>query len=299
MSVKVDTSPNILHPLVITSLWGREEIFTIIDHRNKTALIYDFERRHVYSRCIVRVVDYKNRKMTEMRSRTLRFRIKSTFAPYPGEDEGITFTGGGFTASAITRDNTYRIISALPDFNLPSGKKGLKTEIEFHIDPSSVSFNQIYTKNRSTEAVHSSISPSVEGTVIVGGEKMKIESGNLTARRVWKTTSFPLRRDAYPSCCYGRADGEPFSFTFSGSQKKCLLLTGDELTVIDNIRIRKNGENEYLFTDDGGTMLNLTLFAVTGEKTGPFRRNRVLKYGLFSGRIGDFSVPESFGCIEL
>lgn len=299
MSVKVDRSSEILHPLVITNLWGREEVFTIIDHSNETALIYDFERRHVYSRCIVRFVDYKNRRMTEMRSRTLRFRIKSTFAPYPGEDEGITFTGGGFTASVITRGNTYRIISALPDFNLPSGKKGLKTEIEFHIDPSSVSFNQIYTKNRSTEALHSSLSPSVEGRVIIAGEKMKINSADITARRVWKTTSFPLKRNTYSSYCYGRENGEPFSFTLSIAEKKCLLLADNSLTVIDNIRIEKNGENKYIFKDDGGTNLTLSVFAVTKETTGPFRKDRVLKYGLFSGRIASFLITESVGCIEL
>lgn len=299
MSVTAGTSTSILKSLGITKLWGREEIFTLIDHREGTALIYDFERRHVYSRCIVRAVDYENRTMTEMRSRTLRFRIKSTFAPSPGEDEGITFTGGGFTASVITKDSTYRIISALPDFPLPSGKKGLKTEIEFHIDPESASFNQVYTKNRSTEAIHSSLSPSVRGTVITGGEKRRIREENMTARRVWKATSFPLRRDSYSSYCYGRSGGEPFSFTLSVAERKCLLLSGGTLTVRDNIRMEKTGDDSYLFTDDGDTRINLTVFAVTREKTGPFRQNRTLEYGLFSGCIASFTVPESFGSIEL
>ncbi len=124
MSVTVDTSAQILGSLGITKFWGREEIFTLIDHRAGTALIYDFERRHVLSRCIVRAVDYRNRTMTEKRSRTLRFRIKSTFAPYPGEDEGITFTGGGFTASVIAKDNTYRIISALRTFLFLRERRG-------------------------------------------------------------------------------------------------------------------------------------------------------------------------------
>jgi len=298
MSVTVDTSASTLNSLGVNKFWGREEIFTLIDHRAGTALIYDFERRHVYSRCIVRVVDYKKRTMTEMRSRTLRFRIKSTFAPSPGEDEGITFTGGGFTASVIAKDNTYRIISALPDFPLPSEKKGLKTEIEFHIDPSCASFNQVYTKNRSTEALHSSLSPVVTGTLITGGEKKRIREEDVTARRIWKATSFPLRRDSYSSYSYGRADGEPFSFTLSVAEKKCLLLWKNTLTVRENIRMEETVEDSLLFTDDGDTRISLTVFAVTKEKTGPFRQNRVLKYGLFSGRIASFPIPESFGCIE-
>ncbi len=299
MSVKVDTSSSILHSLGITRLWGREEIFTLIDHTNGTALIYDFERRHVYSRCIVRAVDYRNRTMTEMRSRTLRFRIKSTFAPSPGEDEGITFTGGGFTASVIAKDNTYRIISALPDFPLPSGKKGLKSEIEFYIDPEKASFNQICRKNRSTEALHSSISPSLRGTLIIGGEKKRIIEEDITARRVWKTTSFPMKRNSYSSYCYGRADTEPFSFTLSIAERKCFLLVKNTLTERSNIRVERTGEKSYFFTDDGDTRINLTVYAVTKEKSGPFRQNRTLKYGLFTGVIASFSIPESFGSIEL
>ncbi len=116
---------------------------------------------------------------------------------------------------------------------------------------------------------------------------------------MWKATSFPLRRNSYSSYSYGIAGKEPFSFTLSIAEKKCLLLLGKELTVRDNIRMEKTGDDGLFFTNDGDTSINLTVFAVTKEKTGPFRQNRVLRYGLFTGRIASFSIPESFGCIEL
>ena len=299
MSNAVDTNPGILKDLRSTRLWGNEEIFTIIDHENRTALIYDFERRGVNARCIVRAIDFSGCTTSEIRSRTLRFRIKSTFARLPGEDEGITFTGGGFTASVIARDNTYRIISALPDFVLPSGKKGLKTNIEFTLDPSLTSFNQIYTANRFTEAIHSSTSDSVRGTVTISEEKKAVREEDLSARRVWKTTSFPLRRDSYSSYCYGRSGKGPFSFTLSVEEKKCLLLEGNVLTVKDGIRMEKTEENGYRFTDGKETDISFRVFKVIKEKSGPFRQNRTLKYGLFEGRISSFTIEESFGCIEI
>ena len=299
MSNVVDTSPVILKHLKSTKLWANEEIFTVINHRKKTALIYDFERRGVNSRCIVRAVDFSSHTTAEIRSRTLRFRIKSTFAPLPGDDEGITFTGGGFTASVIAKDNTYRIISALPEFVLPSGVKGLKTYMEFTLDPSLSSFNQIYTKNRFTEAIHSSSSPTVRGSVTIGEEKKAINEEDLSARRVWKTTSFPLKRNSYSSYCYGRSSRGPFSFTLSVEEKKCLLEENNTLTVRSGVRMEKVNENEYRFTDDGDTDISFRVFRVIKEKSGPFRQNRTLKYGLFEGRISSFTIEESFGCIEV
>ncbi len=299
MSNVVDTSPVILKHLKSTKLWANEEIFTVIDHSKKTALIYDFERRGVNSRCIVRAVDFSSHTTSEIRSRTLRFRIKSTFARLPGENEGITFTGGGFTASVIARDNTYRIISALPEFVLPSGTKGLKTYMEFTLDPGEASFNQICTKNRFTEAIHSSSSPSVRGRVTIGEEGKELNEENLTAQRVWKTTSFPLRRSSYSSYCYGRNSHGPFSFTLSLEDKKCLLEENSTLRVLDNVKMEKVSDDEYTFTDGENTALSFRVFRVIEEKSGPFRKNRTLKYGLFKGRISSFTIDESFGCIEV
>ena len=298
MSYSVDSSPSVFSSLTPTSLTAREEIFTFINHTQKKAVIFDFERRRVNSRCIVRVIDYSTRTVSEKRSRTLRFNIKSAFAERPFEDEGITFTGGGFTASAVTKDNTTRIIAALPEMELPGGTQGFKAQLSFTLNPDNASFNQLYTKGRFTEAVHSSLSPSASGTLIIGGRKIQIDPGEHTAERVWKTTTFPIKRDYYSSYCYGHKE-KPFSFTLSVEERKCVALIDDALSFYDGIEMKKESEDEYTFTDGKKINIHFSVFAVVREKTGPFRENRTLKYGVFGGNIREFEFSESFGCIEL
>lgn len=277
---------------------AREEIFSIIDHKESIALIFDFERRSLDSRCIVRVVDYKNRIVKEMRSRTLRFKIKSTFSPLPFSDGALTFTGGDFTASVITKDNTSRIIAALPSFPLPSGGTSLKVMLSFTLSPYLPSFNEIYRKGRAVEAVHSSISDEVSGTIIKGGAKRKIEKNDFTAVRVWKESSFPLiKYNTYTSYSYGR-DVFPFSLILSSDEKDCILLNRDGLTSYPGLKI-ENRDGEYHFTtQDENIDLTFTVFSVIKEKTGPFRHNRTIKYGTFSGHISSVKVKSSFGSIE-
>ena len=298
MSYSVDSSPSVFSSLTPTSLTAREEIFTFINHRQKKAVIFDFERRRVNSRCIVRVIDYEKRTVSECRSRTLRFNIKSTFAPRPYEDEGITFTGGGFTASAITKDDTTYLIAALPDMALSDGEQVFKAQLSFTLNREDASFNQLYTKGRNTEAIHSSIAPSASGTLIIGGRKLEIDPAEHTAQRVWKTTTFPIKRDYYSSYCYGRTS-EPFSFTLSVEERKCMANIGNTLSSYDGIRMDKKSEDEYTFTDGEKVNICFSVFSTVKEKTGPFRENRTLKYGLFGGNIASFEFSESFGCIEL
>ncbi len=298
MSYLVDSKPDIFSSIKKQPFMAGEEIFSIIDHKEKVAYIFDFERRSLDSRCIVRVIDYKNRIVKEMRSRTLRFKIKSTFSPLPFSDGAITFTGGGFTASAITKDNTSRIIAALPDFPLPSGEKTLKVMLSFSLSPHLPSFNEIYTKARFLEAVHSSISDEVSGTIVSAGVKRKIDEKDFTAVRVWKESSFPLKRyNTYTSYSYGR-DTSPFSLILSSDEKDCILLNRDGLTSYPALRIEKKNDEYHFQTQDKKIDLTFTVFSAIKEKNGPFRHNRTIKYGTFSGVISSAAIAPSFGSIE-
>lgn len=300
MSYLVDSKCDIFSSITPSSLMAREEIFTLIDHKNSIALVFDFERRSLDSRCIVRVIDYKNKIIKEMRSRTLRFKIKSTFSPLPFTDGAITFTGGGFTASVITKDNTSRIVAALPYFPLPSGETSLKVMLSFTLTPLLPSFNALYRKGRAIEAVHSSISDEVEGTIISAGIKREIDGKDFTAVRVWKESSFPLsRHNTYTSYSYGR-ETTPFSFILSAEEKECLLLTAGGLLSYPALRIEKRSEDEYIFSsEDKKINLSFFVFSSVREKSGPFRHNRTIKYGIFEGVVENIRVKSSFGSVEL
>ncbi len=298
MSYLVDSKPDIFASTERSSFMAREEIFTIIDHKESIALIFDFEHRGLNSRCIVRAVDYNNKIIKEMRSRTLRFKIKSTFSPLPYSDGAITFTGGGFTASAITKDNTTRIIAALPDFPLFSGEKSLKVMLSFSLQPSLPSFNEIYRKNRFLEAVHSSLSDEVEGTIIRAGVKRKINVADYTAVRVWKESSFPLiKYNTYTSYSYGR-EITAFSLILSSDEKDCIILSRNGLISYPGLKIEKKSDKYHFTTQDKKIDLIFTVFSAIKEKTGPFRPNRTIKYGTFSGTIMSYTVSSSFGMIE-
>lgn len=296
MSTRLDSSPSVFSSLTPSLLTANEEIFTLINHRESTAVIFDFEKRHLNARAIIRVIDFRSRKVGETRSRTLRFKIKSTFASRPYENEAITFTGGGFTASAVTKDNTTRIISASPDFLLPDGERGLKTLLSFSLDPAGASFNRLYTKSRYYEAVHTSLSPCVSGSIRKGGIKKEIEDADYSAYYLWKLSSFPLKRSSNTLFCYGRTDS-PFLFRLSLRDGKCIFLKNNSLESFEGIRASEE-KGEYIFSNSGSVSITFTPFHTEMEKTGPFRENRILRYGVFTGRIGDYSLPPSFGCME-
>lgn len=298
MKSNPESSPAIFDCLSPSFSLANEEVFTFINHSAELALIFDFERRQLNSRCIVRVIDYRDRKVSEMRSRTLRFRIKSTFAPLPYRDEGITFMGGGFTASAIVKDGRGEIISALPDFNLPSGETGLKTRLSFKVEPEKPSFNRLYTKSHCYEAVHSSFSAEVNGTIRTGGVKREIDGKDYSLHHTWKVSTFPLKRHFHSSFCYGSSDS-PFSFTLSLEEEKCILLYDNLLISYDGIKMERADKNEYSFTDGKGVSIKFSAFHTEREKTGPFRKNRTLRYGIFTGHIGTLTFSDSFGCMEM
>lgn len=295
MSAIIDSTPDIFDKYPVTNLTAMNELYIITDNSSSTSLIFNFEKRGLDARCIVQAVDYKNRRMSEIRSRTLRFKIKSVFSPRPFADEALTFTGGGFTASVVSKGGSYRLIAALPSFVMPSGKTGLKVDLAFSIESTSASINQLFTKNRFNETVNIAVSKKVTGTIRIGEVKNRINENDYSLRRIHKTSTFPLRHNSYSSHGYGR-DKTEFSFLLSLIERECLFLNNGVLKSYTGIEKREN-EKEYIFTDNKEVSLSFTYFSETKEKNGPFRKNRVIRFGLFSGSIGDVSFSSVPGYV--
>lgn len=296
MSYLIDSTPDIFEEYQITKLTAVDELFIFTNYNALTSIIFNFEKRGLDARCIVQAVDYKNKKTSELRSRTLRFKIKSVFAPAPFKDEAVTFTGGGFTASVISKDNSYRLIAALPKFVMPSGKKGLKVDFTFSLESSSRSINELHTTKRFNETVHISENGKVAGTIRIEEVKKRINEDEWSVRRIRKTSTFPIRHNSYSSHGWGRENGE-FSFLLSLSEKKCLFINERELKSYDGVGTKIEGDNEYIFTNDKEVDISFTNFGESIEKNGPFRKNRALKFGLFSGRIGDVALSSIPGYV--
>ena len=62
---------------------AEEEVFVIIDNDAKSMISFDFEKRKLSARCIIRVIDYERGKVSEVNAITPKFKIKSTFAQNP------------------------------------------------------------------------------------------------------------------------------------------------------------------------------------------------------------------------
>lgn len=298
MSIIVDSSHTFLSSYSNSPFSASEEIFTLIDHKNCISYIFVHEKRRLNSRAIIRVVDYKNKIAKEERSRTLRFKIKSTFASLPYSDEAITFTGGGFTSSVIAKTNTYMIVAAAPSFILPNGKENFKAMLSFSINPKSLSYNQLFEKGRQKEVIHLSSSDCVKGEISIGERRSEIDSSSFSARRTWKKSSFPLKREIFSFYIYGREE-KSFSILYSVQEKKCVLLDENSLITYNNVEMKKESDSLFLFSNNQDTEISFSVFTTLTEKTGPFRQNRKLNYGLFSGKVGSFSFSDAFGCLEL
>lgn len=296
MSYIIDSTPDIFDEYPLTKLTAMDELFIITDNATSTSLIFNFEKRGLDARCIVQAVDYKNRCMSEIRSRTLRFKIKSVFSPRPFADEAITFTGGGFTASAIAKDGSYRLIAALPTFVMPSGEKGLKVNLAFTIKNTSASINQIHTKNRFNETTNITMFDKVSGTIRIGEEKKSIDESSYSGRHIRKTSTFPLLHNSYSSHGYGRNE-EEFSFILSLVEKECLFLDKGVLKSYKGIETRVKGDEDYIFTNNKEVSLSFSIFSETKEKNGPFRKDRVIRYGLFSGSIDGYAIASVSGYV--
>ena len=299
MSISINSSPIIFFPYLKSAFVAYEEVITLIDHNNFVAYIFVHERRRVNSRAIIRVVDFKNKIVRDERSRTLKFTIKSTFASYPYEDEAITFTAGGFTSSLIAKDLHYTVISASPNFILPGEEKGLKSLFSFILDSSKPSINYLDSRRLLAEGVHLSQTTPISGYLRKGENKEFIKGGNYSLTRVWKKTSFPLKRDSYSSFIYLLNEDKPFSIVFSLKDLRCITLSESEMKVYENIKIEKIDSKSYHFFDGDGIDITFSIFSSLREKTGPFRKNRHLNYALSTGRISNISFSNSFSLIEL
>ena len=63
---------------------AKEEIFSIVNEALGYAISLDFEKKNLYARCIIRMVDYPGRIVSEVKAIAPRFRIKSTFPTLQG-----------------------------------------------------------------------------------------------------------------------------------------------------------------------------------------------------------------------
>lgn len=283
-------TPSIFESLSFSSLNKREEVVTLLNHKERWAIVFDFERNRLHSRCIIRYIDLERKIVKETRSKALRFKIKSTFAPLPFVDEALTFTGGGFTSSLISKNSSYRLLSAIPDFFR------IKTDISFSIDKSSPSYNQLYSKNRLFETFHASFSNTVSGTISKEEKKREMQTEDYALYYTWKVSSFPLKRDSIIISANGVENSIPFSLFYNPKTNKITLIR-EEKTTIDDVEIKQVNSKIYLVSQR--TKIEAKIFAPIKEKSGPYRLERNINYALFSGTISHFSFSQALGVIEL
>lgn len=287
----ISPTPSIFSSLSFSSLNKREEVVTLLNEKEKWALVFDFERNKLHSRCIIRYIDLERKIVKETRSKALRFKIKSTFAPLPFSDEALTFTGGGFTSSLISKSSSYRLLSAIPDFFR------IKTDISFSLDKASPSYNQLYSKNRLFETFHASFSNTVSGIISKEEKKREMKKEDYALYYTWKVSSFPLKRDSIIISANGVENNEPFSLFYNPKTNKLTLISEGKATIEDAVEIKE--ENNKLYLISSKTKIEAKIFAPIKEKSGPYRLERNINYALFSGTISHFSFSQALGVIEL
>lgn len=284
-------TPSIFESLSFSSLNKREEVVTLLNHKERWALVFDYERNKLHSRCIIRYIDLERKIIKETRSKTLRFKIKSTFASLPFNDEALTFTGGGFTSSLISKKSNYRLLSAIPDFFR------IKTDISFSLDKASPSYNQLYSKKRLFETFHASFSNTISGTISREEKKREMIKEDYTIYYTWKVSSFPLKRDSIIISANGVENNIPFSIFFNPKTNKLTLIREGITIIDDDVKIKQEKTNIYFVSQK--TRIEARIFAPIKEKSGPYRLERNINYALFSGTISHFSFSGALGVIEL
>lgn len=301
MEYLVNESPSILIEKETGKAYpfsAEEEVFVVIDSSSKQMISFDFEKRKLSARCIIRLIDYDKGAISEVSAVTPKFNIKSTFAPKPYGDSDITFLGGGFTASAVSRNGRIGIIASVPEIKLPSGGKGLKIEAFLYNDEKDKSFNCLLSYYKKTESLHASIAKEITGTIWIGENKTEIVGNNLQGRHIWKRTSFPKRKEKPVGIIYGKVDKKPFS---------SVVLTYDDSLTLNTEGVMKRYEKiQWVKTEDdvlnitNGENINITaeIFSSIHEKQGPFRKARTFRYALFSGTIDDKIIDEAIGYLE-
>ena len=259
---------------------------------------FDFEKRKLSARCIVRLIDYDKCAISEVSAVTPKFNIKSTFAPKPYGDSDITFLGGGFTASAVSRNGRIGIIASVPEIKLPSGGKGLKVEAFLTNDEKDKSFNCLLSYDKKTESLHASIAKEISGTIWIGEEKTEIIGDNLQGRHIWKRTSFPKRKEKPVGIIYGKANKKPFSSVVLTYDDSLTLNTEGVMKRYKKVQWVNAGNNVLNITNGENINIKAEIFSSIHEKQGPFRKARTFRYAIFSGTMDDKIIDEAIGYLE-
>ena len=264
---------------------AEEEVFVVINSSSREMISFDFEKRKLSARCIVRLIDYDKCAISEVSAVTPKFNIKSTFAPKPYGDSDITFLGGGFTASAVSRNGRIGIIASVPEIKLPSGGKGLKVEA-------------FLTNDEKDKSLHASIAKEISGTIWIGEEKTEILGDNLQGRHIWKRTSFPKRKEKPVGIIYGKANKMPFSSVVLTYDDSLTLNTEGVMKRYEKIQWIEIGDKVLNITNGENINIKAEIFSSIHEKQGPFRKARTFRYAIFSGTIDDKTIDEAIGYLE-
>ena len=277
---------------------AEEEVFVVINSSSREMISFDFEKRKLSARCIVRLIDYDKCAISEVSAVTPKFNIKSTFAPKPYGDSDITFLGGGFTASAVSRNGRIGIIASVPEIKLPSGGKGLKVEAFLTNDEKDKSFNCLLSYDKKTESLHASIAKEITGTIWIGEEKTEIVGDNLQGRHIWKRTSFPKRKEKPVGIIYGKANKKPFSSVVLTYDDSLTLNTEGVMKRYKKVQWVNAGNNVLNITNGENINIKAEIFSSIHEKQRPFRKARTFRYAIFSGTMDDKIIDEAIGYLE-
>ncbi|MGN1189580.1 MAG: hypothetical protein ACI4SL_04195 [Candidatus Ornithospirochaeta sp.] len=277
---------------------AEEEVFVVLDSVKKQMISFDFEKKKLSARCIVRLIDYGKGVVEESRATTPKFNIKSTFAPTPYGDSDITFLGGGFTASAVARNGKIGIIASVPELLLPDGNKGIRIEASISINPNIKSFNCLLSYGKNSESLHASIADDINGTIWIGENKTIINGESLQGRHIWKRTSFPKKKERPIAIIYGKASNLPFSCVSLTYDNSFSIITDGYMKGFRGVEWIEKDKDTILITNKNEINIEAKVFASIHEKRGPFRKANTFKYALFSGQVLDKKFTEAVGYLD-
>lgn len=301
MEYLVKDEPSILKDNVTGKAFpfkAEEEVFAVINPKTNQMVSLDFEKRNLSARCIIRYMDYERKSVSEIRAVSPKFRIKSTFSPLPYSDSDIIFLGGGFTASAVSRDGKIGLIFSAPDLVLPDGRKGLKGEVHMENNSTSRSFNCRVSLNGKSESLHASHTENITGSLWLGEDKFTMGTMALNGRHIWKRSNITKRREKPIAVMYGEKDNAPYSIIALTYDDSLTFLTEKESKFYSDIKWKEDGEEKVKITNGKDVEIEATVFQAIHEANGPFRRSRTFRYALFNGRVGELEVVGARGYLE-
>ena len=277
---------------------AKEEIFSIVNEALGYAISLDFEKKNLYARCIIRVVDYPRRIVSEVKAIAPRFRIKSTFASLPYKDSDITFLGGGFTASAVSRKGRIGLICSAPDIILPDGRKGLKLELHMTERESDKSFNTLLSYKNKFEYLHSSLMDEISGTITFGEDKTVCCSKELSGKHIWKQTSFTDRKEKPIAIIHGASPHGPFSGVALTYDDSFTIFNNKGYSIRKNVKWKEAEGGKVILSNGEDVEVKADVFSSIHEGRGPFRKPRTFRYAIFNGKAGDTEIVNGYGYLE-